>query len=887
VSGNPYPYWGIDKSACHSDSQSAGDSPNGLNYPRNSIRYMKMSSGVDLRGVVSAQLTYWTQYQVVNTKDNCNVEVSVDGGINWQLLESYTSSSNWTMHVVSLNDVLDHPDVRVRFTLQSDQGNKEGWNIDDVTISRQAAPVHDAGTAEILSPFGNVPVGDSVTPTATFVNLGNQPETAPVRFVISNGGCQVYLDSGLVNLPVNACTTVTFRKWRAWPFGQFYHAKAWTALARDTMRQNDTAFADFSVMAGARDVGVTEVIAPPGLVQPGPLLPSCRVRNFGTEDESFEVRCWIVGPDTVYTGMDSVFSLAPGQSGVASFDVWSAVPGNYRVAFRTRCLTDVGPANDSLSSGLTVTRPAHDVGACLVVQPHGQTLPGTVAPIGVVRNYGSRTESFTARFRILDSLMAPVYSDSVRVLNLLPDNITLATFPLWSSHTGSYVVECLTDLNGDLTRDNDTVREGLVVTDDTTGSFAYGWFKRCMVPYGPKGKRVKDGGAVTALMLSDTPLVYGLKGNGTPEFYLYNVAGDTWLPRESLPMVTGKKGVKKSGTLGAADGRVYATRGNKTLEFWQYDPLAEPGTRWTRKADVPTGARALTEGTGMAAVRVGDTSFVYLLKSSKTLEFYRYNTLLNTWATMASAPLGVSGKEYRNGSGLTFDGAATIYALKSNYNEFFAYRVDSNLWRTRAPLPLFGPSGKKKKVKDGAGLAAYTDTRIYAQKGGNSLEWWCYYADSNKWFPRESYPVNTGKRVKAGGSLTRLPGTNRFFSLKGNNTLEFYEYVAADTVSVVSAAPARSGAELADVSPYRSVSMAVRPNPFALSTALTITLSQPGYVRVKLYDLAGGLRRTLVSSAYPAGCHTVALPRAGLASGVYLLKLDSGERSLTRKLVVE
>ena len=82
-----------------------------------------------------------------------------------------------------------------------------------------------------------------------------------------------------------------------------------------------------------------------------------------------------------------------------------------------------------------------------------------------------------------------------------------------------------------------------------------------------------------------------------------------------------KKAVKKGSSLAfGTDGRVYATKGNNTLDFWQYNPTTQV---WTQKADVPTGAKNCREGVSMASVTVSDTDYVYLLKGSGTFEFYR------------------------------------------------------------------------------------------------------------------------------------------------------------------------------------------------------------------------------------------------------------------------
>jgi hypothetical protein len=83
-----------------------------------------------------------------------------------------------------------------------------------------------------------------------------------------------------------------------------------------------------------------------------------------------------------------------------------------------------------------------------------------------------------------------------------------------------------------------------------------------------------------------------------------------------------------------------------------------------------------------------------------------------------------------------------------------------------------------------------------------------------------------------------------------------------------------------------------RPNPFNPSTTISFDLPNAGAVTVRIYDGSGRLVRTLADAAtFPAGTHS--MPWDGLdqrgqgaPSGVYLIKLGSGSRLLTEKIVL-
>lgn len=79
-------------------------------------------------------------------------------------------------------------------------------------------------------------------------------------------------------------------------------------------------------------------------------------------------------------------------------------------------------------------------------------------------------------------------------------------------------------------------------------------------------------------------------------------------------------------------------------------------------------------------------------------------------------------------------------------------------------------------------------------------------------------------------------------------------------------------------------------NPFASRTVLEVGLDEGSPVRVDLFDVGGRHLRTLADATFPAGVHRFAVDgRDGsgqaLASGLYLVRLEAGDRRETVKLV--
>ena len=76
------------------------------------------------------------------------------------------------------------------------------------------------------------------------------------------------------------------------------------------------------------------------------------------------------------------------------------------------------------------------------------------------------------------------------------------------------------------------------------------------------------------------------------------------------------------------------------------------------------------------------------------------------------------------------------------------------------------------------------------------------------------------------------------------------------------------------------------PNPFNPSTVVGFQLSVFGRATVTVYDLLGREVARLIDADLPAGRHSVRFDGTGLASGVYLIRLESGGRVATRKMVL-
>lgn len=76
------------------------------------------------------------------------------------------------------------------------------------------------------------------------------------------------------------------------------------------------------------------------------------------------------------------------------------------------------------------------------------------------------------------------------------------------------------------------------------------------------------------------------------------------------------------------------------------------------------------------------------------------------------------------------------------------------------------------------------------------------------------------------------------------------------------------------------------PNPFNPSTVITYNLAKPEFVKISIYDLTGKLIKVFIEGNRPAGFNRFRFQNFGLASGVYIYKLDAGNFTESKKMVL-
>ncbi len=440
---------------------------------------------------------------------------------------------------------------------------------------------------------------------------------------------------------------------------------------------------------------------------------------------------------------------------------------------------------------------------------------------------------------------------------------TQVTFADWTAGSvGTLAVKCTTELIGDMNNGNDK-QEGSV-TVQTGGPPPTGWQKVTDVPKALSNKAIKSGG----LIVFGGDKIYIVKGNNTKDFYAF-VPDNTPTYLDSVK-ISGKKGVKK-GTAMVYDGTryLYFAPGTGTLQFWRYDMQANS---WESLPLIPAGPnnKTLKGGTGMAYAN----GKVYLLKGSKTNEFYAFNCANNTW--IQDLPSAPGDKGCGDGSCLIAYDNNTLYALRGKYNEFYKYNITANSWSKMDTdtMPFRHPMvNKKKKVGEGAGMTL-KGNRIYAFKGNNTKEFWSLIPGSG-WVGEETIPKADEKYVKGGGGLCTW-GDGTIYALKGNNTTSIWKYTSADLSSVIPLSD-KGIQELRGKSFIKS--LRINSNPTNSLTKVYYNLPKREMVTLKIYNTLGNL-------VYWAKSDKGEFTIKSLPVGIYILRFESKGYKEEEKLIV-
>jgi YVTN family beta-propeller protein len=337
----------------------------------------------------------------------------------------------------------------------------------------------------------------------------------------------------------------------------------------------------------ATDVAVVSITDPHGRYVLGDtVVPIATCRNYGNAPATFMafMRLYFSSPTPVYVESVSVTGLLPGRDTLVVFGRACTLMqlGWWTARCTTRYSGDLVKANDWQSQSFSVSGP--DVGVSQIIAPAGEVDTNSfVTPRATWRAFAGSPTSFKAFAKLFDPARVLVYLDSQAVAGLPVNGETTLVFSRFNveERYGTWTVRCSTFMPNDSGRANNVLARQFVVKAGGI-SLVPGWGELEDLPLSPSGKPVKEGGWL-AYMDGDE-CVYAAKGNKTGDFFRYDPLADTWHLLAPIPKGNeGKLPGKGANATTDADRFLYATKGNNTLGFWRYDIERNS---WRQLADV-------------------------------------------------------------------------------------------------------------------------------------------------------------------------------------------------------------------------------------------------------------------------------------------------------------
>ncbi|TSA31777.1 MAG: T9SS C-terminal target domain-containing protein [Porphyromonadaceae bacterium] len=344
---------------------------------------------------------------------------------------------------------------------------------------------------------------------------------------------------------------------------------------------------------------------------------------------------------------------------------------------------------------------------------------------------------------------------------------------------------------------------------------------------------------------------YGYVGTGVGggrlrnDFWRYDPETDTWSEIDTMPTL-GRRGafsfpINNRGYVGGGVNENSLTDD----EFWEYDPAQ---SKWLRKVNLPHGLVYADET--LVGFSIGNEG--YLLASFSRSNFYMYSPTTNTWSSRANFPgnkaLGQVGFTI-GGKGYVGSGSGMDYIT-----EFWEYDPVTNQWSKKADVP-----GKPRSDAVGFSIGNYGYVGLGLNHSYFQHDFWEYHPLTDTWIQIDSCHYAAWYAVGIGIGSKGYLGTGIRFSHDSG----WWEYTP--NISSVN-----------DIG--QSEKIRVFPNP--LTDILKFDSNGPEIKTFSIYSVHGQLVKTGVATDH-------SIPVAELPEGVYILKLFTADKVMSKKFIKE
>ncbi len=389
------------------------------------------------------------------------------------------------------------------------------------------------------------------------------------------------------------------------------------------------------------------------------------------------------------------------------------------------------------------------------------------------------------------------------------------------------------------------------------------WFSRASLP-----NLLTECGSV--VLGGKIYIIGGLEPGGvsTDKVHIYDPAKDTWSIADPLPLAMHHMACAVS------NGKIYVLGGYTSNPFqpvtnsYKYDPQQN---KWVSVAPVPSirGASAAAEMNGKIYV-IGGAGY-NLLQSNNINEVY--DPVMNSWETKAPMPterdhhtaITVDSLIYSvGGRNFSFNiGSTRVVEAYSPFTDTW-YPVDSLIF-SRSGFSLCTYGGKIYAIGGEWFMPGQSGLRAQIEVYDPKFNVWQYFDNMS------STRHGMGVGVVGDTIYTISGGVQAGFSYSDINEA----FVAVKSIGIEQISETANKFELKQN----------YPNPFNPSTDIQFSLTERGYVLLKIYDSSGKEVETLLEGELNRGIYSFRFSPDQNASGIYFYSLVSGNNRITRKMI--
>jgi hypothetical protein len=370
---------------------------------------------------------------------------------------------------------------------------------------------------------------------------------------------------------------------------------------------------------------------------------------------------------------------------------------------------------------------------------------------------------------------------------------------------------------------------------------------------------VRTGGALAAV--GDTA-IYAFIGNQSPNFYCYDLEGDSWVQKQSAlwPISQGAALTWDGGEW------LYAVRGCSTNYHNELLKYSIAGDSWSLVSTSPINLGAYSD------MVYGGGGFLYALQGGYDVaglrRFLRYEIAGNQgWEALEDVPEGCAW------GSLVWDQDSHIYVVVgADSRAFYQYDIVDTSWSEMDSLPF--PAGHYPQEYSALAYCSL-DGRIYCM--WDESHFYKYDEGADTWMECTPPPwaFNNGD-FDEGGALASCG--EYVYCLLGDGTGQFFRY-APDILpgeSRLAAAVDEPSGPLG----ITACRLDVSPNPARGAAHVQWATREPGLVTLRVFDNIGRVVRTIQNGYQPAGRYSarwdgVCDDGRRAAKGVFFCRLDA------------